>query len=303
VDQATPKRQLAKRRAPKPRAARKGPQQVIRLGWKPQRRRDLYHWFQELPWWAVASMSAGAYLVMNLAFALIYLGDPGGIENAKPGSLADAFFFSVQTMGTIGFGSMYPKSLFANVVVTAETVVGLLSFALITGLLFARFSRPSARVMFSEAAVIAPRDGAHTLMFRMANERRNHILQAEVRVTLLRTERTKEGSEFRRQHDLALVRNQSSFFSQSWLVMHVIDRESPLFGLDAQSFEACEPEIAVLLAGVDETLAQTIYARFTYFPEHIHWNRRFVDVLTRDGSGRLVLDLANFHETRPIGGA
>ena len=219
-----------KRRRSKQSRGPDGNSGVIWLGTETARHRDLYAWFLTLSWRAVLALLAGAYIVINLLFALLYLAEPGSIVNARPGSFADAFFFSVQTMATIGYGSLAPATLFANLVVTAETVVGLLSFALITGLLFTRFSRPSARVLFSDVAVIAPFDGMPALMFRMANARRNNILQAEVRVTLLRREVSGDGSEMQRQRDLKLVRHQSSFFGLSWTVVHPIDETSPLYG-------------------------------------------------------------------------
>ncbi|MFI4986444.1 MAG: ion channel [Alphaproteobacteria bacterium] len=273
---------------------------VIWLGTDTSPRRDLYAWFLTLPWRGVLGLCAGGYLVINALFALVYLADPGGIGNARPGSFADAFFFSVQTMATIGYGNMYPTTLFANLVVTAETTVGLLSFALITGLLFTRFSRPSARVLFSDVAVIAPYDGVPTLIFRMANERRNVILQAEVRVTLLRSEKTQEGTEIQRQRDLKLIRHQSSFFGLSWMVGHPIDAESPLRGETAESLGKCGAVIGVLLAGTDETLGQTVHARYTYPADRILWDRRFVDVLGRTAEGERVIDLRHFHETVPV---
>ncbi len=287
--------------AARPRRSRgpDGTSSVIWLGTDSSPRRDLYAWFLTLPWRGVLGLLAGAYLLSNALFALIYLADPGGIGNARPDSFADAFFFSVQTMATIGYGNMYPATLFANMVVTAETIIGLLSFALITGLLFTRFSRPSARVLFSNVAVVARYDGVPTLIFRMANERRNVILQAEVRVTLLRSETTEEGTEIQRQRDLKLMRHQSSFFGLSWMVAHPIDAESPLKGETAESLRQCKAVIGVLLAGTDETLGQTVHARYTYPAERILWGRRFVNVLGLTPEGERIIDLRHFHETVP----
>ena len=275
--------------------------EVIWRGARVERRRDLYHWFQRLPWSGVLGLCAGGYLAVNLVFSLLYLADPGGIANAAPGSFWDAFFFSVQTMATIGYGAMFPKSFYVNLVVTLETVVGLLTFALTTGLLFSRFSRPSARVRFSAVAVVTVHDGVPTLMFRMANERRNVILQAEVRVTLLRTERAREGTEMRRQRDLALVRRHSSFFGLSWAVMHPIDDLSPLAGETPESLAGSDTELVVLLAGVDETLSQTVYARHGYGAADILWDRRFVDILERMPDGRTVVDMGRFNDVEPDG--
>jgi len=272
---------------------------VIRTGWKSAPHRDLYHRFLELPLPTVAVLCVGLYLVLNVLFALIYVVDPGGIENARPGSFADAFFFSVETIATIGYGNMYPKGSLTNIVVTVEAVTGLLYFALVTGLLFTRFSRPSARVRFSRVAVVTMYEGAPTLMFRVANQRRSQILQAEVQVTLLRSERSPEGIAMWRQTDLKLVRAQSSFFGLSWTVFHRIDAGSPLYGQTEETLRAAEAEIVILLAGVDEILSQSVYARHTYDSTDIRWGYRFVDVLKSAADGRVLLDVARFHDIEP----
>jgi len=272
---------------------------IVRRGPRPRPGRDIYHALLTMSWPAMIGLTVGAYLVINFLFALLYAADEG-IANASPGSLVDAFFFSVQTMATIGYGAMYPKTLFANIVVSFETVVGLLSFALMTGLWFTRFSRPTARVVFSRVAVVAPYDGVPTLMVRMANERRNQILQAEVRVTLVIDERTKEGTEVRRLHELPLVRDHSPFFGLSWMVMHPLDKASPLASRTQASLAASEAQIVVTLAGIDETLNQTVHARYAYECRDIRWNHAFVDILYRDPDGQRVIDLGLLHDTRAL---
>lgn len=293
---------MTKKKAGRLRRSRPQQQRVIRLGRRLGLHRDLYHWFLTLPLPAVAAICVAVYMALNVVFALLYLADPGAIANARPGNLADAFFFSVQTVATIGYGNMYPETLYVNVLVTIETVSGLLYFALITGLLFTRFSRPSARVLFTHHAVVAPYEGVPTLMFRMANERSNQILQAEVTVTLLRAEQSSEGMPMWRQHDLTLVRGQSSFFSLSWTIFHRIDEDSPLWGETAESLIAGDAEIVVLLAGVDEVLSQTVYARHAYEAADIKWGYRFADVLISDGTGddeRVIIDYTHFDDVEP----
>ncbi len=279
---------------------RDGPPRIIRRGVRSRRTRDIYHTLLTIPWPEMIALTAGAYLGINLIFAVLYLADPGGIANARPGNLADCYFFSVQTMATIGYGAMYPKSLYANVVVSFETVVGLMSFALITGLWFTRFSRPTARILFSKYAVVAPFEGKRSLMFRMANERTSQILQAEVRVTLLRDETTREGVPLRRMHDLRLLRDHSAFFGLTWTVAHVIDATSPLHGGTPQSWAESGAQIVVLVAGVEETLNQTIHARFSYECAELRWDQRFVDILVEDEQGRQVIDMEHFHDTEPL---
>jgi inward rectifier potassium channel len=262
--------------------------------------RDLYHWFLTLPISVAILLCSTYYLLVNVLFACFYLVDPGGIAGAEPGRFSDAFFFSIQTIATIGYGVMYPKSLFTHLLVTLETVVGIMSFALITGLLFTRFSRPVARVLFSKVAVIGRHEGKPALMFRMANERRNQILQAEVRVTLVRSERDAHGSEVRRLHDVKLVRTQSSFFGLSWMVVHVVDEASPLWRATPASLRETDAELVVLLAGIDETLNQTVHARHSYGPDEILWDHRFADILIRTPDGERAIDLDRFHETVPL---
>ncbi len=216
---------------------------------------------------------------------------------------ADAFFFSVETMATVGYGVMSPATLYANLVVTVETAVGLMFLALATGLVFARFSRPTARVLFSRVAVIAPHNGLPTLSFRLANQRRNQILQAEVAAMLLRDEHTAEGVLIRRFYELALTRYRSPIFAMTFTVMHPIDADSPLYGASAASLEAENAELVVTASGIDETIAQRVHARTSYLPDEILWGHRFVDVIGWTEDGRRVIDYRRFHDTVPLADA
>jgi inward rectifier potassium channel len=260
--------------------------------------RDLYHLLIGAPWWSVLLGTAVIFLVINTGFAVAYL-LTDGISGARRGSFWDAFFFSVQTMGTIGYGTMSPANFAANVLVTLESMVGLLGLAMVTGLVFSKFSRPVARVMFSKVAVITHRDGVPTLMLRVANERANHIVEAQLRLALLRNERTLEGEWVRRIQDLSLVRSQSPAFTLSWTVLHPILPNSPLYGATAQKMAEQEYEIIVTLTGIDETLSQNIHARHSYQAGEIVWNARFADVLTILPDGRRQLNYAKFHEVIP----
>ena len=236
------------------------------------------------------------FLLLNGAFALAYLAQPGAIVHAKPGSFADAFFFSVQTMATIGYGILYPGTLYANILMSLETLIGLFGLAFATGLAFARFSRPRARIRFSTKAVISLYHGVPTLMFRVANQRGNQILEARVQVTVMRNERSPEGHRMRRFRDLVLLRDTTPSFSYSWTVMHPLTSGSPLFGASESSLVEEDAELVVILAGLDETLSQTIHARHVYRPDAIRWHRRLRDVLTRDARGHYVIDYAHFDE-------
>ncbi|HJY84310.1 MAG TPA: transposase, partial [Candidatus Binatia bacterium] len=239
---------------------------------------------------------AACYVAGNSLFALGYLLDPGGIDHARAGSFGDAFFFSIQTMATIGYGQMVPHSLFANVLVMIEALVGVLGFALMTGLIFAKISRPSARVLFSRVAIITQRDGIPSLLFRMANARGNQVVEAQVHLVLTRDEITREGEPFRRLHDLELTRRQHALFTMTWTAVHPITAQSPLADATPASLAAADTEIIVSLIGFDETFAQTVHARYSYTARDIVWRGQFVDVLSRLPDGQRRIDYPRVHD-------
>lgn len=260
---------------------------------------DVYYVLIAAKWRAVLAVYGAAYLLTNALFALVYRWT-GGVANARPGSFSDAFFFSVETLGTIGYGVMAPQSVPAHLAATAENMVGLLGLATFTGITFAKFSRPKARVIFSDVAIIAPRNGQPTFSFRVANERVNHVVQARLQVTLVRSEVTTEGERFRRMVDLTLARSESPAFVLTWLALHTIDEESPLHGVTPEAFAEGKMEILVIFTGWDETLAQTIYARQSYVAGELRWNHRFRDVIRLAPDGSREIDYARFHETEAL---
>lgn len=272
---------------------------VLIVGAKSTPFRDFYHRFLRVSWPVALLALVAVFLALNAAYAGLYL-VTGGVANARPGSFVDAFFFSVQTMGTIGYGSMYPASLAANVLVVSEAVVGLLVVALATGLVFAKFSQSNARIVFSRQVVIAPWDGVPTLMFRVGNERGNQIMEAHIRVVMIRTERTKEGVTFYRMLDLPLTRDRSPALSRSWTVMHSITPDSLLHGHSPESLRAIECELLVTVVGVDDTSLQPVHARHTYLDNEIVWGARHRDVLHERPDGQMVLDVTRFHDIEPI---
>ena len=275
--------------------------EILSIGLRTAPLRDLYHWLLTVTWSRFFGIVLVAYLGANLLFALAYLSIGDGIEQARRGSFADAFFFSVQTMATIGYGKMAPNGLAANLLVTFEALVGLLGLALVTGLVFAKFSRPTARVVFSRNAVITRFDGVPSLLVRMANERGNQIAEAQAHLVLLRTERTPEGEEVRRMIDLRLVRGQSAFFAFTWLIVHPITRESPLFGETAESLRAKDVDLVASMTGLDETLSQSVHARHAWTTEQILWGHRFADVLVNGADGRRAIDYRKFNDVEPDG--
>lgn len=262
---------------------------------------DFYHWLLTIPWWQLGLLIVGVYISNNTLFAFAYLLDKNGIANARPGVFIDAFSFSVQTMATIGYGAMYPSSLYTHILVTIEVFIGLIGVAMITGLIFARFSLPTARVLFSRVAIISPFNEVPTLMFRVANERNNFILESQIRVSiLLSQEETKEGHKIRRLCDLKLVRSETPVFNFSWMVMHIIDETSPLYGMTRESLAELEPLIIVTLTGMDDTVAQNIHTRNIYSIEQILWDARFVNVMSVDENGQRYVDYSHFHDVLPV---
>lgn len=263
---------------------------------------DVYHHLLTSPWWQLLLVLACLYVAANVAFALAYLALGDVIEHARPGSFADAFFFSVQTMATVGYGNFWPRTAAANVLATAEMIAGGMGLALMTGLVFAKFARPTARVLFSEAAVIRRWEGVPSLVFRMANARSSQIVEARIAVMLLLSARTAEGDEVRRLHDLRLLRSESALFALTWTAVHPIDAHSPLAGHDAASLAAANAVIVVSFSGHDENLASTVHARHTYDASHLLFGRRFADVLAVGPDGERLIDYGRFHETEPEGG-
>ena len=268
------------------------------LGIRRRPLRDIYFGLLSASWSRLLVTVAIAYVCLNAIFATIYL-FTGGIEGAAPGSFPDAFFFSVQTMATIGYGVMHPKTPLANVLVTLEALIGLLGLALVSGVMFAKFSRPYGQLLFSRVAVISMREGVPCLMFRVANERINHVAEATMRVALVRNERTSEGEGVRRWHDLPLQRNHSPIFALTWTVIVPIDETSILRGASPESLQRDQSELIINLSGMDSTLAASIHARHGYVASEILFGARFADILGFEPSGRRVVDFQRFHDTVP----
>lgn len=260
--------------------------------------RDFYHALLRLPWSGTIAAISGAYLIANALFAVAYL-EIGGVSHAATGSFKDAFFFSVQTMGTIGYGAMFPASTAANVIVVIESIVSLLLTALATGLVFAKFSRSTARFVFTRCAVISPVGGVPTLAFRLGNERGNQLVNAQIRMVMVRTESLPEGGTFYRMIDLHPTRERALSLSRSWNVLHVIDGSSPLHGETPATLAEKEIELTVMVIGIDDVSMQTVHASHRYFAKDIVWGARLADVLSETPDGNMLLDLGRFHDVEP----
>ncbi len=274
------------------------PYRIEVIGAEKTRVRDLYHGFLRTTWPRAIGLIVATFVILNLAFAGLYVVSDG-IANARPGSLFDAFSFSVQTLATIGYGAMYPVSTTAHVIMWCEALTGLLLTAVVTGLVFAKFSLSGARIVFSHEAVVGPVDGVPTFMFRVGNARSNVVSEATARLVLIRTERTSEGTTLYRMYDLPASRERTPALTRSWTVMHPIVPGSLLYGYDAARFAAEEAEIGVMIVGTDDTSLQPVHARRTYYAHQIHWGRKYVDVLSERADGTMVLDLHRFHDHEP----
>lgn len=262
--------------------------------------KDPYHLLLTLPWSTFLLIIITYYVFLNTVFALAYLSAEQGINGLQPGAFFQAFFFSVHTLATIGYGNMYPTSFYANILVALEALVSIIGLALMTGLAFARFSQSTARILFSKVAVITPHNSIPSLMLRAANQRRNLILEAKMRVYLMWDEVSSEGDSMRRLHELKLLRNHTPSFAMTWTVIHPINENSPLYNVTPELLEKRKAMLMVSLSGVDETIAQPMYARYNYGFNEIFWDYQFEDVVYHASNGDRYIDLTYFHSVKPL---
>jgi len=266
---------------------------------------NLYHTILTLSWTRFFLLIAATYFFTNIVFAFLYMLCGEGALHGLEGytferTFLEEFFFSVQTLATIGYGRVSPNNMAANVVVTFEALVGLLGFALATGLLFARFSRPNARIIFSNNSVISPYRDATGLMFRIANGSSNELIEVNATVTLSRLEVDPAGKSFRKFYPLSLEREKVVFFPLQWVIVHPIDETSPLFGVTKEQFDTSQAEILILLTAVDETFFQAVHARSSYRFDEVLWNVKFADMFMKNDEGRLSIDLGRIHKTEAV---
>ena len=265
---------------------------------------SVYHALLRMSWPRFLATLAGTYLAANALFALGYLAcGPDALTGMDAGTghgFLRAFFFSVQTLATIGYGEVVPYGVAPNVLVVAEALAGVLGFALATGLLFARVSRPTARIIFSREAVIAPYRGGSAFMLRIANARRSEIIELDAKVVLSLFEQV-DGQRTRRFHTLALERQHVAFFPLAWTIVHPVDAGSPLRRRTAAELLAADAEFLVLLTGIEETFSQTVHARSSYRATDIVWGARFTDLFNRDADdGDLTIDVGRLHAHEPV---
>ncbi len=279
---------------------RDGSFNVARTGLNPLAAFSLYHALLRISWPKFFGVVGIGYFIANAVFACAYLLCGRGAlivaDNMQIGNrFWEAFFFSVHTMATIGYGNITPVGVAANLIVSVEALFGLLGFALVTGILFARFSRPTAKIIFSDRAIIAPYRGITAFEFRITNGRCNEIIELHATVMYSQFEDA-GGRRLRRFYPLTLERERVAFFTLSWTLVHPIDESSPFYGKTEQDLLAADAEILVLLTGIDETFSQTVHARSSYEAEEIVWKAKYGDIYNPPtGSGRLTIDVRKLH--------
>lgn len=274
---------------------------VVRAGLPRRHWQDLYHLFMTISWPRLFAVFAAFFIAFNLLFAALYSVQAGDIARLDPQGFWGRFFFSIETLATVGYGDMYPRTLFAHIIASTEIFIGMMSLAVIAGMMFARFSRPTARILFARHAVIRPLDGVPTLMLRAANERHNAIMEARAHLRLVRNEQSVEGYRIRRVHDLRLRRTAQPAFLLGWTLLHTLAPDSPLAGATPDSLRAADALLILTLSGIDETTGQTLIAHQEYPATMLRWQYTFADILSSDADGIDRFDYAKFHDIEPFG--
>jgi len=278
---------------------------VVRYGLNPLAALSFYHWSLSVSWPVFLAFLSASYLAINTVFAFAYMACGSAALTGMPaesvgGEFFRAFFFSVETFATIGYGNIVPVGIPANVLVTFEALLNIVGVALATGVVFARFSRPTAKILYSRRALIAPYRDGRAFEFRIANARTSQIIELEAKVSLSRLEPSVDG-RVRKFHDLKLERNTVGFFPLSWTLVHAIDASSPLSGWSSSDLVEADAEFLILLTGIDEAYSQTVHSRSSYKAEEVVWNARFASVFRRNnGQGILGMDITRLHDFEAV---
>ena len=261
--------------------------------------RDPYHLAVTLTWPQFLCALLGLYLTVNVIFATLYTLVPGAIANARPGHFFDGFFFSFETLATVGYGDMYPATLYGHIVASTEIVCGLAFTAILTGLTFVRFSKPKSKFVFAKSMVVTSHNGRPTLMLRIGNGRPGPLADVRARISALITEVSAEGNSFRRTHDLTLARQHIPVLPLAWTLMHEIDEASPLAGMDAAAMEERDIRFYVSVEARDPSLSAMVYRTLDYLPREVAFGYHYADAIITDESGLIIMDLARIGCTEP----
>ncbi len=282
-------------------SVRAGQVEFVKLNMEGWEWREVYRWLLGLRWPQFASFVAVVYVGLNLLFAALYSLGQNSIAGISTSHwFLDCFFFSVQTLATVGYGHMYPQTLYGHVVSTIEIMTGIFLLAVMTGLIFVRFSRPIARVAFSKSVVIAPLNGRPTLMVRIGNQRQHSMVEAEFRIMFNRDEPLLEGGDFRYFYNLKLQFDRLAIFPAALTLRHVIDEKSPLYGATPESLEAVPALLMGSVIGIDPVIAAAVQTQYDYTWRDIRFGERFVEIYTDHGDGKLTVDYGRLHETEPV---
>ncbi len=279
-----------------PISVRAGKLEFVKINAKTWDWRDGYHWILSLSWPRFSAFVLGFFTAINLIFAAAYKARSGCIAELPPGSFLDAMFFSVETLATVGYGHMHPATLYGHLVTTLEIVVGMFWTAVVTGVIFVRFSRPNASIAFSKIAVISQFDGQPTLMLRVANLRHRSMVEAEFRLMLLRNEPIKEGDYVRRFHTLKLTFDRLILFPAALTLRHVIDETSPLHGMRVEDFERTDTRLMASVVCVDSVIHSPVQSQHDYAWRDLHFGKRFVEIYAEAADGKLTVDYGRLHE-------
>ena len=284
---------------PKPVLMRSGDVEFLKLNAQTWEWRDIYQWLLSLSWPRFAAVIAAIYVLINLAFAAIYSLGENDIAGLPSHSFIDAFFFSVQTLATVGYGHWYPQTLYGHIVSTLEIIFGMFGLAVMAGLIFVRFSRPTARILFSRSLVIGPFNGKPTLMVRVGNLRQQSMREAEFRMMFARDQPIAEGETFRYFYNLRLHFDRLAAFPAALTLRHEVDENSPLAGETPESLQAGRAVFVVSVAGIDPVIAAAVQTHYDYTWRDLRFDHRFVDIYTEHGNGKLSVDFGRIHETEP----
>jgi inward rectifier potassium channel len=286
---------------PKSVSVRSGQVEFLKLNLQRWEYRDIYQWLLALKWPEFAALIAGIYIILNLVFAEFYELGSGSIAGLRSGSYADAFFFSVQTLATVGYGHWYPQTLYGHIVTTIEIIVGMFGLAVMTGLIFVRFSRPAARILFSKAIVIGSLNGRPTLMLRVGNLRAQSMVEAEFRILFTRDEPIVEADTFRYFYNLKLHFDRLTSFPAALTLRHTIDEQSPLFGETAESLAKSRAMFVASVIGIDPVIPAAVQTQHDYTWRDVRFGERFVEIYSEPVDGKLTVDFGRLHDTEPVG--
>ncbi|MEY2482793.1 MAG: inward rectifier potassium channel [Verrucomicrobiota bacterium] len=289
-----------KHRPHRPISTRAGRTEFLKINAAVSGWRDSYHWVLSLSWPRFALFLLGSYVFINLLFATLYAVGGNCVADMTPGSFPQAFFFSVETLATVGYGHNYPTTVYGHIIVTIEIFLGMIWIAVITGLIFVRFARPTARIVFSNSLVIAPFDGRLSVMFRVANLRHTSMAEAEFRLLYSRDERVKEGDDIRRFYELKVYPERMISFPAALIIRHTIDQDSPLLGITPERLEKEDAFFVASTLSLELVMAASVQAAEDYAWDDIRFGVRFVDVYTELEDGRLTVDYGRLHETEPV---